>query len=209
MQQSKPPIATKPKIPTRRFVGKLSRETENDNVNLKKEHENQIVFCCEEAKNKTSLKSFSPLHKNIYLKSDANDVSDRIKQNNVVQKSLISKSQVQQMKSKLFAKQQSEVLKLDRSVGSNKSLQNKYSKELEEVIGMRIHQDPSYSYKNEKALKRLSKSFDESSLSDVSVETNVQQQKILAAEIMHVQTQLRQKIVEHVPVQQTYDEFEV
>lgn len=217
MQQSKPPIAAKPKIPaSRRFAGKVMLEVENDsfrlaNSDLNRDFEKKLTFSC----NGTTLKSSSQSFENLY--TDLSGMNKFCDEANVVigkyKQSATGNSQVQQMKSKLFAKQQSEVSKTnpvgsDLSTATNKIHQEKYSKELEKILAMRKNQHSNC--KNEKALKRLSRSFDES-LSEASV-ANASceiKQKGFTAELKHVQSEIKKKVIEHVSVQQRYEEHKV
>lgn len=213
MQQSKPPIAAKPKIPaSRRFAGKVA------NSNLKIEFENKLTFSCDRTKNRSILKSssqsFESLNSINKFHDEANEKHEKMSKNEPGCNNVsvnIQQSTVQQMKSKLFAKQQSEVTKVNKnelSTASNKILQEKYSKELEKFLGMRNTQHSNL--KNEKALKRLSRSFDES-LSEATVEnaSSEMQQKVLAAELKQAHSEIKKNVVEHVPVQQRYDEYKV
>lgn len=236
MQQSKPPIAAKPKIPmSHRFPVKKLVDPKNDNIqienlNLKCDFENKLTFPCDYAKKKVGVQSGSQSFENLYLKSNGtNKFSDENQEavkkyesnfnNKTVRENIAGNSQVQQMKSKLFA-QQSEVFKQNQNdvsadFNSNKIQQKKYSKELEKILGMRNHLNNVSSTDNGKVLKRLSRSFDESlsedgwkTITDVPVEkVSIQnQQKVLAAEIKHVQSEIRKNSYCIVSVQHRYDE---
>lgn len=210
MQQSKPPIAAKPKI----------QKFQTESSILKCDFESK--FSCDYVKNKIGVQSGSQSFENLYSNSnrtnkyneenhDVIEKCESISNKKHMREKHAGNSQVQQMKSKLFAQQhkqnQSDVSdKIRIGFETNKNQQKNYSKELEKCLGMRNHLNNTSNLENGKVLKRLSRSFDEN-LSDVPMENASLriQQNILAAEIKHVQSN---KNVSLFP-QQQYEEYKV
>lgn len=206
MQQLKPPIAAKPKIKPKTnyvYAGKAMLESENRENSIDKNNFENGICSALEQKNQTKLNNCSQSFNGSCDKThDAVEKNEQSFQNDSMRS-----SKVQEMKSKLFAKHQSQLIKQNQdclSSVTNRSHQKKSSKELEKILGMR--NDQQLNLKNEKIMK--AKSFEsESSLCEVSVGKVTSQMQQKLAEEFH--SKIGKNIIEHVSVQQRYEDYKV